>query len=40
MCFLFASIVIVECFWRLIFLRSLRLLIASRLAFKMLMSRY
>ena len=31
---MFASIVIVECFWRLTFLRSLRLLVASRLAFK------
>ena len=34
MCFLFAVIVIVERFWRLTFLRSLRLLAASRLAFK------
>ena len=34
MCFLLAVIVIVERFWRLTFLRSLRLLVASRLAFK------
>ena len=34
MCFLFASIVIVERLWRLTFQRSLRLLVASRLAFK------
>ena len=34
MCFLFAVIVIVERLWRLTFLRSLRLLVASRFAFK------
>ena len=34
MCFLFATIVIVECFWRLTFLPSLCLLVASHLAFK------
>ena len=34
MCFLFAVIVIVKRFWRLTFLRSLRLLVASRFAFK------
>ena len=33
MCFLFTVIVIVERFWRLTFLRSLRL-VASRFAFK------
>ena len=34
MCVLFAAIVIVERFWRLTFLRSLRLLVAGHLAFK------